>query len=74
VVAWPSPYVDSHFNRALDEGATVQELADVILAAGRLMGPHSYIHGFNVLETVVNDRLEKGLPTPRRKADIHPKD
>jgi len=73
VVAWPSPYIDSHFNKALDEGATVQELADVIVAAGRLMGPHAYIHGFNVLETVVNDRVAKGLPTPRNKADLAPK-
>jgi alkylhydroperoxidase/carboxymuconolactone decarboxylase family protein YurZ len=74
VVMWPSPYIDSHFNRALDLGASLQELADVILAAGRLMGPHSYIHGFNALETVVNDRAAKGLPAPRRRADVGPQE
>jgi alkylhydroperoxidase/carboxymuconolactone decarboxylase family protein YurZ len=70
VVMWPSPYLDVHMNKAFDAGATVQELADVVLATGRLMGPHSYTHGFNALEKVVNDRDAKGYRTPKRRSDL----
>ena len=69
VVMWPSPGIDYHFHRALEEGATLQELADVVLATGRMMGPHSYSHGFSALEKVVEERAAKGLPTPRRRED-----
>jgi alkylhydroperoxidase/carboxymuconolactone decarboxylase family protein YurZ len=69
VVMWPSPGIDYHFHRALEEGATLQELADVVLATGRMMGPHSYSHGFSTLERVVEERAAKGLPTRRRRAD-----
>src|ERR1700694_5162247 len=58
---------------SFDDGTAAQELADVILAAGRLMGPHSYIHGFNGFENVVRDRKAKGIPTPRRNGELVPK-
>jgi alkylhydroperoxidase/carboxymuconolactone decarboxylase family protein YurZ len=70
VVMWPSPYADVHFNRALDEGATVQELADVVLATGRMVGPHAYTHGFNLLAKVLAERAESGLSSPRRRDDL----
>lgn len=72
VVMWPSPYLDVHISKAFDAGATVQEIADVILATGRLMGPHSYTHGFNALEKVVLERKAKRLTTPRRRATARP--
>lgn len=70
VVMWPSPYFDFHVNRALDEGATVQELADVVLATGRVMGPHSYTHGLYALDNAVKDRAARGEPVPRRRSDL----
>ncbi len=72
VVAWPSPYIDVHLNKAFDAGATVQEIADVIMATGRLMGPHSYTHGFYALEKVLGEREAKGLKTPRRREKLDP--
>jgi alkylhydroperoxidase/carboxymuconolactone decarboxylase family protein YurZ len=70
VVAWPSPYADVHFHRALEEGATVQELADVVLATGRMVGPHAYTHGFNLLAKVLEDRERAGQPSPRSRSDL----
>jgi alkylhydroperoxidase/carboxymuconolactone decarboxylase family protein YurZ len=70
VVMWPSPYIDVHINRAISAGATVQEIADTILESGRLMGPHSYSHGFNALDNVLKDREARGVPTPMRKSDL----
>lgn len=67
VVMWPSPYIDVHMNKAFDAGATAQEIADVVLATGRLMGPHSYTHGLNTLEKVVNERRAREAVTPIRR-------
>jgi alkylhydroperoxidase/carboxymuconolactone decarboxylase family protein YurZ len=69
VVAWPSPYADVHYHRALEEGATVQELADVVLATGRLAGPHAYTHGLNLLAKVLADRAKDGRPSRRGRAE-----
>ncbi|MCU1495697.1 MAG: gamma-carboxymuconolactone decarboxylase [Acidimicrobiaceae bacterium] len=69
VVSWPSPYFDVHMNKAFDAGATAQEIADVILATGRLMGPHAYTHGLNTLDKVVKERGEKGLKTPMHRGE-----
>jgi alkylhydroperoxidase/carboxymuconolactone decarboxylase family protein YurZ len=70
VVQWPSPYYDVHMNKALNAGATAQEIADVILATGRLMGPHAYTHGLDTLERVLKEREAQGLRTPLTKADL----
>lgn len=69
VVAWPSPYADVHYHRALEEGATVQELADVVLATGRLTGPHAYTHGLNLLAKVLEERHRNGLPSRRTRSE-----
>ena len=65
------PGIDMHIHMALDAGATVQELVDVVIATGRLMGPHALNRGLTAVDNVVQERQRDGRPTPRRKADLN---
>lgn len=62
IEAWPYTYV--HINNAFNHGATIRELAEVIITAGRLMGPHTFASGLTDLDRVIKERREAGLETP----------
>jgi alkylhydroperoxidase/carboxymuconolactone decarboxylase family protein YurZ len=70
VVAWPD--IDSHINAAFEKGATIQELMDVFVAAGNLMGPHAWSFGMSHLDKIIKWRSEAGLPVPRDKNSVRP--
>jgi alkylhydroperoxidase/carboxymuconolactone decarboxylase family protein YurZ len=70
IVAWPSPYIDGHIHAAFDNGATVQELVEVIEVAGYLMGVHALNHGLTSLEKVVEERRAAGRSTPRDAEEV----
>lgn len=66
------PGITSHVNFALDAGATVQELVDVVIATGRLMGPHAFNRGLTAIEKVVHEREADGRPVQHRREDLPP--
>lgn len=63
-------YTDVHVNRAFDEGATIQELVDVIGIAGAVMGPHATSAGMMALDSVIQRRRAEGLPVPLSRDDL----
>jgi alkylhydroperoxidase/carboxymuconolactone decarboxylase family protein YurZ len=68
VVAWP--YITNHINLAFENGATIQELIEVMVTAGYLMGPHAWSWGLSHLDQVIQERKVAGLPTPRTCQDL----
>jgi len=66
-VAWP--YITSHINQAFELGATIQELIEVMVVAGFIMGPHAWSWGLSHLDQVIKERQAAGLPTPRTRKD-----
>jgi|SRR5580704_19023658 alkylhydroperoxidase/carboxymuconolactone decarboxylase family protein YurZ len=52
-VRWPSPYIDNHIKKALQEGASVVEIIEVIGVTARLLGPHMLNHGLSALGNVL---------------------
>jgi alkylhydroperoxidase/carboxymuconolactone decarboxylase family protein YurZ len=64
LVAWPSPYIDLHIHGAFNEGASIQEVVDAILAAGGMGGGHALNHGFTALAKVLAERDEAGETPP----------
>jgi alkylhydroperoxidase/carboxymuconolactone decarboxylase family protein YurZ len=70
VVSWPSPYIDVHINAAFDAGATRQELLEVVLVAGRLMGPHAMNHGLTAVDKVIREREAAGQKTPVSRESV----
>jgi alkylhydroperoxidase/carboxymuconolactone decarboxylase family protein YurZ len=71
VVEWK--YITSHINQAFELGASIQELVEVMVVCGFLMGPHAWSFGLTYLDEVIKERKQAGLPTPRTKKDV-PKD
>jgi alkylhydroperoxidase/carboxymuconolactone decarboxylase family protein YurZ len=58
---WPGPYLDQHFARAAELGASVKELIEVVVTAGHIAGPHSMTHGLTALQRVIADgRIPEG--------------
>jgi len=52
-VKWPSPYIDNHIKKALQLGASVVEIIEVIGVTARLLGPHMMNHGLSALANVL---------------------
>jgi alkylhydroperoxidase/carboxymuconolactone decarboxylase family protein YurZ len=57
-VRWPSPFIDNHIRKALQEGASVAEIIDVISVTARLLGPHMLNHGLSALGNVLDTEAE----------------
>jgi alkylhydroperoxidase/carboxymuconolactone decarboxylase family protein YurZ len=59
---WPN--LERHINKALDAGATIEEVVEVIMTAVELNGPRSF-EGLSVLSDVIDKRQASGLGTAR---------
>lgn len=51
-------HIDAHVEAALNSGATVEELVEVLVTVGYLKGPHAWVAGFEALHDVVERRRE----------------
>lgn len=54
----------NHFHKALDNGATTQELIDALLVAWTPTGSRTLIHGLRTLVEVLRERGEYDVPDP----------
>lgn len=54
----------NHFHKALDHGATTQELIDALLVAWTPTGSRTLIHGLRTLVEVLRERGEYDVPDP----------
>jgi alkylhydroperoxidase/carboxymuconolactone decarboxylase family protein YurZ len=62
-----SHHIANHFNAAYQKGATTQELVDVCVVTGHLMGAQAWDFGLASLDGVIEQRTKAGLPVPRDK-------
>lgn len=53
------PHTDAHVEAALDAGATVDEIVDVLVTVGYLKGPHAWVTGFEALGEVLERRAQR---------------
>jgi len=60
--AWRN--IHNHINRALELGATVEELMDVFLLAGSVRGAICWSYGLERLDEVIQSRRAEGLVVP----------
>jgi AhpD family alkylhydroperoxidase len=49
-------YLDGHVEAALDHGATVEEIIEVLVVVGYLKGPHAWVSGLEALGRVLAAR------------------
>jgi alkylhydroperoxidase/carboxymuconolactone decarboxylase family protein YurZ len=70
IIAYKSPYIDSHIHKAFNQGATVRELLEVAITCGYLMGPHPCNFLLTALYKCIKERRELGLATPMTKSEL----
>lgn len=59
---YPSPYLDAHLHLALDYGATIRELYEVMDIVGEFEGAHAHTDGSTAIVRVMLERDRLGEP------------
>jgi alkylhydroperoxidase/carboxymuconolactone decarboxylase family protein YurZ len=57
-VKWPEPYVDVHVTAAMQLGASVEELIEVVTITSLITGVHSMNHGVTAIERAIRNADE----------------
>jgi len=65
-----SHHIDNHVNGAFEKGATTQELVDVCVVTGHLIGAQAWDFGLTSLDNVIAKRSAAGLPVPRDRTEV----
>ncbi len=54
-VRYPSPFIDNHIRKAMDAGATLREVIEVIEVTSQLLGPQMLNHGLTAVAKVIDE-------------------